>query len=118
ADAEALKHDPNDPGHPYDLESWWTAWPGVGKKTLTRGEHFDHVLLGIPVAAIPHIAPELVARVPAWRTMIHGAGSARPVQTTPTLGVQLWLEETAEQLGWVIPEWAIEAEKEWWHPLG
>ncbi len=118
ADAEALERDPNNPGQPYDLESWWTAWPGVGTKTLRRGEHFDHVLLGIPVAAIPHIAPELVARVPAWRRMIHGAGSARAVETTPTLGVQLWLKETAEQLGWVIPEWAIEAEKEWGHPLG
>src|SRR5690606_10675718 len=103
ADADALKNDPNDPGQPYDLESWWTAWPGVGTTTLTLGDDFDHVLLGIPVDAIPHIAPELVARVPQWTKTIHGAGGARAVQTTPTLGVQLWLTETAEQLGWEIP---------------
>lgn len=117
ADAEALKEDPFDPGHPYDLESWWTSWPGVEKRTLTRGEDFDLVLLGIPVGAVPFVAPEL-ARVPQWKRSLQGEGDARPMRTTPTLGVQLWLTETAAQLGWVIPRWALDAEEEWGKPLG
>jgi uncharacterized protein with NAD-binding domain and iron-sulfur cluster len=111
ADAEALQRDPYNPGHPYDLESWWTSWPGVEKRTLELGKDFDLVLLGIPVGAIPYLAPELVARVPQWKRMVRGdEHGATPVETTPTLGVQLWLTETAEQLGWTIPAWAKELE--------
>src|SRR5690606_22329553 len=68
--------------------------------------------------AIPYVAPDLVARIPQWQRAVHGEGSARPMRTTPTLGVQLWLTETAHQLGWTIPQWAIDAEKAWGKPLG
>ena len=121
-DAEKLKHDPYNGGQPYNLESWWTSWPGVGRVTLERGRDFDLVLLGIPIGAIPYVAPELVDRIPEWRKAIRGDGSARPMQTTPTLGVQLWLTETAEQLGWTVPEWVREAaakfERKYGKPVG
>ncbi|MCZ7683439.1 MAG: hypothetical protein M5U28_33495 [Sandaracinaceae bacterium] len=87
------------------------------RRARRRGRDFDLVLLGIPVGAIPFVAPEL-ARVPQWKRSLEGEGDARPMRTTPTLGVQLWLTETAAELGWVIPEWAIDAEKEWGKPLG
>lgn len=118
AEADKLANDPFDPGHPYDLESWWTSWKGVGTKTLERGEDFDVVLLGIPVGAIPYVAPQLVDRYPAWKQLVHGEGASAAVATTPTLGVQLWLSKTAEELGWVIPEWALQVEREWGSPLG
>ena len=118
ADADALKHDPNDPGRPYDLESWWTAWTGVEKRTLVLGEDFHTVLLGIPVGTFPFIARDLIDRLPAWKRMVEGEGEHAAVATTPTLGVQLWLTKTAEQLGWVIPSWAQAAERQWGKPIG
>lgn len=118
AEASQLAEDPFNPGHPYDLESWWTSWPGVGQRTLTLGTDFDQVLLGIPVGAFPYVASELIERLPAWKRMVEGDAEGKAVATTPTLGVQLWLTKTAEQLGWSIPAWAVEAEREWGKPLG
>lgn len=102
-DAEALKSDPYDPGNPYNLESWWTSWPGVGKKVLERGKDFDVVLCGIPVGALRYVAKDLADRSPAWTRMFEGDGEHTAVATAPTQGVQLWLTKTAEELGWKIP---------------
>lgn len=118
AEADALRHDPNNQGHPYDLESWWTAWPGVGAKTLRRGVDFDDVILATSVATLPHIAPELIAKSDAWRRMVHGDASHAPVRTTPTHGVQLWLSKTSDQLGRSAPAWAIEEERDFGSELG
>lgn len=117
-EAEQLKDDPFDPGHPYDLESWWTSWKGVEKRTLVRGQDFDEVLSGISLGALPYVAAELVDRLPAWKRMLEGDGASRAVQTTPTQGVQLWLSKTSQQLGWATPEWAIEMERQWGAPIG
>jgi uncharacterized protein with NAD-binding domain and iron-sulfur cluster len=116
--AERLREDPYDPGHPYDLESWWTSWPGVERRTLVRGEDFDVVLCGIPVGALRHVASELVARLPSWKRMVEGDGAGRAVQATPTQGVQLWMTKTSEQLGWQTPAWALEFERSWGAPIG
>ena len=117
-DADKLQHDPYNPGEPYDLESYWTAWPGVGEVVLQRGTDFDHVLFGISIGAVPYLCKQLVAANPAWAAMVNGTPEHAAVKTTQTQGMQLWLTKTAQQLGWVIPEWAIEAEKQTGRPMG
>ena len=43
-----------------NLESYWTPWQNVDKITLTKGDDFDIVLLGISIAALPSICGELL----------------------------------------------------------
>src|SRR5262249_7806597 len=49
----------------HNLESDWSEWQGVGTTTLTRGVDFDHVLLAIPLGALPPICGELITASPA-----------------------------------------------------
>jgi uncharacterized protein with NAD-binding domain and iron-sulfur cluster len=72
----------------------WPAWPEVETVQLREGHDFDEVVLGIPVAALPAICGELLAADPRWRAMVSG------VKTVRTAGVQLWLRQDAESLGW------------------
>lgn len=73
--------------------------PYVGREpmTLKRGEDFDLVVLGIPVAALPGITPELYqnAAKPAWKSMCDGVG------TVQTQAYQIWANKTLDQLGWI-----------------
>jgi uncharacterized protein with NAD-binding domain and iron-sulfur cluster len=59
---------------------------------------FDLVVLGISIAAFPTICPELAAASDAWRAMVAN------VQTVPTQAFQIWLNQSAEQLGWQTQE--------------
>lgn len=79
-----------------DFESHWER-QRAGEKTLTVGEDFDFVVLGVSVAAIPHCAAQLPARSPRWRNMV------AEVKTCATQAFQLWLSEDIEQLGWGGP---------------
>lgn len=117
-EAAQLRDDPHDPGRPYDLESWWTSWPGVARRTLTRGVDFDVVLCGIAHGALPYVAAELVARLPAWGRMVAGDAAGRALRSTPTQGVQLWLRKRCEDLGWRVPDWAVAREQRAGRPLG
>ncbi len=76
------------------LESFWTTWQPVEQITLKAEQDFDIVVLGISIAALPYICPELMAASQAWRDMI------THVKTVTTQGGQLWLKETLSQLGW------------------
>lgn len=111
-DGEKLRDDPYDPGHPYNLESWWTSWEPVGRRTLERGEDFDVVVCGIPVDALRYVATDLMDADARFRAMV------QDVRTVQTQGVQLWLRPTTKQLGWTIPEWAIEQEQQAGVPMG
>lgn len=53
-------------------------------RTLKRGEDFDDVILGVPVAALAQTCPSLIAEMPRWQQMIDG------IATTRTLGLQVW----------------------------
>jgi uncharacterized protein with NAD-binding domain and iron-sulfur cluster len=64
------------------------------------------------------LCKQLVDANPAWAAMVNGAPDKAAVKTTQTQGMQLWLTKTAEQLGWVIPQWAIDAEKQAGRPMG
>ena len=76
-----------------DFEAHWEQ-RRAGRRTLHVGRHFDFVVLGVSVGAIPHVARELVERSPRWREMV------RRVKTVPTQALQLWLREDVNQLGW------------------
>ena len=77
-----------------NLESPWTDWPDAAKVTLQRGVDFDIVVMGISVAALKSLTPELMAANSDWANMVNN------VQTTQTQAVQIWLKQTAQQLGW------------------
>jgi uncharacterized protein with NAD-binding domain and iron-sulfur cluster len=70
--------------------------PGALRQTLRAGVDFDHVVLAIPVAALPAICGELVAnqRTPEFADMVDHTA------TTMTQAFQLWTNETASTLGW------------------
>jgi uncharacterized protein with NAD-binding domain and iron-sulfur cluster len=77
-----------------NLESAWTPWKDVGKKTLRRGEDFDILILGIPVGALSFICADLAAARQDWRDMLD------KVQTVQTLALQLWFDHDIVQMGW------------------
>src|SRR6185436_2672270 len=55
---------------------------------------FDLVVLGVGVGAVPHVARELVARSPRWRTMVASCKSVA------TQAFQIWMRADMEELGW------------------
>jgi uncharacterized protein with NAD-binding domain and iron-sulfur cluster len=58
-------------------------------------EDFDLVVLGVGVAALPYVAPELLERNGRWRRM------AQEVKTAATQALQLWLTPDLKALGWM-----------------
>ncbi|MFV0473914.1 MAG: FAD-dependent oxidoreductase, partial [Pikeienuella sp.] len=77
-----------------DLESFWCGWAPVGRKVLKRGVDFDHVVLGISIAALPFITRDLAKRHPPWRKML------KERRTVVTQAMQFWMNETPWSLGW------------------
>jgi uncharacterized protein with NAD-binding domain and iron-sulfur cluster len=86
-----------------DLESSWSPWKPVEKKTLKLGEDFDSVVLGISVAALPYITSELMAANERWKTMLEKAS------TTQTQAMQLWMNVNLEETGWPLPSPVLDA---------
>jgi uncharacterized protein with NAD-binding domain and iron-sulfur cluster len=80
-----------------NLESAWSPWPGVEAIELNAGVDFDLVLSGISLAALPHLAPELLSPTQGSPAV---AACLNHVQTVQTIGVQLWLKPDLEALGW------------------
>jgi uncharacterized protein with NAD-binding domain and iron-sulfur cluster len=85
----------------YNLESAWTSWADVGRRTLRYGQDFDQVLLGISLGALPYLGGELIAASPKWQAMIE------QVRTVQTQAFQVWLTRDAAGLGWVSTQPAI-----------
>jgi uncharacterized protein with NAD-binding domain and iron-sulfur cluster len=86
-----------------DLESWWSDWPALYRRvfwqdlperTLLRGRDFDHVVLGLPVATLPLVAPDLLAASPPLRS------TAAALRTVVTQACQVWLDRDTRSLGW------------------
>jgi uncharacterized protein with NAD-binding domain and iron-sulfur cluster len=78
------------------FEAWWDE-RRAGTRTLEVTRDFDFVVLGTPVATLPHVAGELLEREPRWRRMVEH------VPTVPTQALQLWLREDMSALGWTRP---------------
>lgn len=80
----------------FNLESDWSEWDsGIEPLTLRAGpgagaDVFDHVILGIPLGALPPICPEFTK--PGFRTMLER------VKTVQTQAVQLWLDKSLDDL--------------------
>jgi uncharacterized protein with NAD-binding domain and iron-sulfur cluster len=86
-----------------DLECPWSAWPGVGQRVLERGRDFDTVIFGISLGAVAQLCPGLIEREPAWRRMVD------EVATVATQAVQLWMEPSLAELGWLQPSPILDA---------
>jgi uncharacterized protein with NAD-binding domain and iron-sulfur cluster len=76
-----------------------SAWENrrAGARELTVGKDFDMVVLGVSVAVLAEVAPELMRREPRWREMVHHG------KTVPTQVFQLWMRESTAELGWPHP---------------
>mgnify|MGYP006272052743 FL=1 len=77
-----------------DLESSWSDWKPVKRKTLHHGSEFDEVVLGISIGALPYVARALIEADPGWRKMVE------KVETVATQAMQLWLKPSVDELGW------------------
>ncbi len=82
-----------------DLESYWCQQK-VGECTLTQGEHFDVVVLAIPVSAFMQLndvdkgpCAELIAASASFRRMTE---TGSPV---PSISVQAWMTESTLDMG-------------------
>src|SRR5262249_37650903 len=80
----------------WDFESHWDRRK-VRTKTLRVIDHFDFVVLGIGLGAIPHVCKEIVARDSRWRAMIAQA------KTVATQVFQIWMRQDLESPGWPYP---------------
>jgi uncharacterized protein with NAD-binding domain and iron-sulfur cluster len=78
------------------LESAWCQ-EGTPMPPLRLGVDFDHVLLGISVAALPNVAPELMKAHPPFAAMVAAT------KTVQTQAAQFWLDRTTHQLGYPGP---------------
>ena len=75
------------------FESFWED-RGVGRRTLRVNDDFDFVVLGVGLAAVPHVASEIVARDHRWARMVERVG------TVATCALQLWMRPALSDLGW------------------
>ena len=91
-----------------NLESSWTSWHDQEDITLQSGEDFDEVILGIPLGALGHICPELIAAREDWQMMLD------QVKTVQTQALQVWLKPNLSELGWRMPSAVVDA---YIHPL-
>lgn len=78
-----------------NLESYWAKpWKGQRPVTLERGRDYDLLVMGISLGTFPYLCEELLQHSPKWRRMVEA------LQTNQTMGVQVWLSRTLEELGW------------------
>jgi uncharacterized protein with NAD-binding domain and iron-sulfur cluster len=81
-----------------DLESFWSPWQDTGGTIhLKAGEHFDQVVLGISLAALPFICQPWIQTNPKWQAMIN------EVKTVQTQSAQFWMSKKLTAMGDTIP---------------
>jgi uncharacterized protein with NAD-binding domain and iron-sulfur cluster len=80
----------------WDFESFWDR-RRIGERTLQVGKDFDFVVLGVGIAALPHVARELLAQDARFRDM------CSHVKTVATQAAQAWIAEDLASLGWRLP---------------
>ena len=83
-----------------NFESHWCDWPAAGEEALSLGRDFDTVILAIsmgaykPLNAEPTMCDELLQRGGAFASFVNN------IDIVPTQGLQLWSNQTLEELGW------------------
>jgi uncharacterized protein with NAD-binding domain and iron-sulfur cluster len=85
--------DASQPLEALDLEAYDNGQK-MEEFTLSADEHFDEVVLGISLGAIPYICKDLIDKSPAWQRMVAN------VETIATQAVQITLNRTLSQMGW------------------
>ncbi len=82
-----------------DLESFWTTWKDTGGTThLKAGVHFDQVVLGISLAALPFLCQPWINHNPKWQAMVS------EVRTVQTQSAQFWMAPRLGAMGSVLPK--------------
>lgn len=76
-----------------NLESSFSDWHGE-EFTLTYGQDFDEIVLGISFGALPQICAELIEKNDKWQMM------ADQLKTVRTQVFQLWMNKDVKELGW------------------
>lgn len=84
-----------------DLENPYADWKPVAEKTLVRGEDFDDLVLALPVRTLGPICASIIQNSKRWQDMVEN------VPTTATQVMQLWLEPSAEGMGFRAADWGI-----------
>ncbi|MEJ8852539.1 FAD-dependent oxidoreductase [Variovorax rhizosphaerae] len=83
-----------------NFESHWCNWPAAGQETLSRGSDFDTVVLAISMGAYkplndePTMCDELLQRGGAFASFVQN------INIVPTQALQLWSNQTLDELGW------------------
>jgi uncharacterized protein with NAD-binding domain and iron-sulfur cluster len=80
----------------WDFESFWDR-RRTQQKTLSVGQDFDFVVLGVGIGAVPHVCSEILARDARWRDMCEN------VKTVATQAAQAWVADDLVELGWSLP---------------
>ncbi len=80
-----------------ELESMYNDWPDCEDLLLKRGEHFDHIVLGISVEAVKFICADLCQK------NTHFKAGVESQKTVRTQAMQLWANESLANLGWQLP---------------
>jgi uncharacterized protein with NAD-binding domain and iron-sulfur cluster len=78
-----------------DLEKTCAPFPELKPVTLTKGNDFDLVVLGISLAALPAISEELIHASPGYAAM------TSEVKTVMTQAFQVWMNKDLPELGWM-----------------
>ena len=76
------------------LETHGCAWPDARSVRLEAGRDYDHLVLAVSLGMLPHVASEIVAEQPSWRSLLER------VRTVATQAMQLWLRPDEHALGW------------------
>ncbi len=84
-----------------DLEDPWSDWSPVSSSTLKAGTDFDQLVLAIPIGALPDCCGQIIANDPKWAAMV------KNVRTTGTIGVQLWIKKSLDDLGFDHAAWGL-----------
>lgn len=82
-----------DPGPEVESHVADATGPGA-EEVLEHGRDFDVAVLAVSLGMVPHVAAELLERIPAW------AATCREVATVATMAAQLWLDVPEADLGW------------------
>lgn len=85
-----------------NLESKWSGWTDVGRADIRAGEDFDQIVLGISLAGLETICEDLRSNSD-WAALLDGMG------TVQTAGVQLWMNRSLTDLGWIRPPFPVDA---------
>ncbi len=77
-----------------NLESFWSTWQNPSTKILKAGQDYDRVVLGISLGALPYLFADDAKLPECFQLMLQN------VETVRTQAIQLWVDQTPEELGW------------------